>query len=391
MQTLRFGSYALDLRRCSLMRGQEQLGLRPKAFDVLRYLVENPGRVVSKDELMGAVWPGVFVTEDALVHCISDVRHALSDNTQQIIETVPRRGYLFAAEVLRNEAASRPLPADQRDQKVTFCRTKDGINLAMSCVGQGLPLVRTATWLNHLEYDWKNPIRSGLCHFLADRFQLVRYDGRGNGLSDRNVADISFATSEQDLETVIDALQLRQYALLGISQGAATAIAHVVRHPERVTKMVFHGAYALGRNKRASSKERETAQAYLTLMRHGWGDEHSAFLQALSSIYFPRGTADQIRDFAELQRVATSAENAIKLRAACDNIDVVDLLPKVTVPTLVLHSRYDNVVPYEEGRRIAASIPNARFVTLESENHVPLPGEPAWSDFVGNIEAFLAQ
>ena len=219
---------------------------------------------------------------------------------------------------------------------------------------------------------------------------MVRYDGRGSGLSDRDVPEISFATFEQDLDAVIDTLGLRRYALLGTSQGAAIAIAHAVRYPERVSKLVLHGGCALGRSKRGSAKDVETANAHLTLMRHGWGDQHSAFLRTYSLLYFPSASTEQIRLLADLQRMATSPENAVRLRIACDDVDVVDLLPRVRAPTLVLHSKHDNMVPFDEGRRIASGIPTAKFVSLESENHMPLPDEPAWATFIGEIEAFLS-
>jgi pimeloyl-ACP methyl ester carboxylesterase/DNA-binding winged helix-turn-helix (wHTH) protein len=385
---LRFGAYMMDLQRCSLHRGGQKLELRPKAFDVLRYLVENPGRVIPKDELIKAIWPGLFVTDDALVQCVKDIRQALAEDAHQIIKTVPRRGYLLSAEPERTpELASATAPLNQ---SVQFCVSEDGFRLAYACAGEGSPLVRAATWFNHLEYDWQVAHRGALFHFLAERFQLVRYDGRGTGLSDWGVGELSLETFEKDLEAIVDALTLRKYALLGTSQGAATSIAHAVRYPDRVSKMVLHGAYALGRNRRGSIKERESGQAYLTLMRHGWGDEHSAFLKSYALLFFPNASAEQIRSLAEMQRMATSAETAVRLRTACDEIDVLNLLPRVTVPTLVLHSRYDNIVPLEEGRRVAASIPRARFVCLESENHVPLPHEDAWPQFVGEIAAFLS-
>jgi len=383
---VRFDIYTLDLQRCSLRRGDDPVELRPKSFDVLRYLVEHSGRVIGKDELIKAVWPGVAVTDDALVQCVRDVRHALCDEGHRIIQTVPRRGYLFSLEP--SHAKHAPAHADQNIQ---FCRTKDGVKLAMASIGQGLPLVRPPTWFNHLEYDWHVQFRSALYHFLADRCRLIRYDGRGNGLSDRYVPEISFATFEHDLEAVVGALRLQRYALLGISQGAPIAIAHAVRYPERVSKLVLNGAFALGSNRRGSAKDHETAQAYLTLMRHGWGDEHSAFLRTFSMLYFPSASAEELKASAELQRMAMSGDTAVRLRMASADIDIVDLLPKVSTPTLVLHSRHDNAVPFEEGRRLASAIPNARFVALESENHVPMPDEPAWPTFIAEIEAFLRE
>jgi pimeloyl-ACP methyl ester carboxylesterase len=190
---------------------------------------------------------------------------------------------------------------------------------------------------------------------------------------------------------VIDACRLQRYALLGISQGAPIAIAHAVRYPERVSKLVLNGGFALGNNKRGSTKDHDTAQAHLALMRHGWGDEHSVYLRTFSMLYFPSASAEQLKAAAELQRMAMSGDAAVQLRLACADIDVVDLLPRVTAPTLILHSRHDNAVPFEEGRRLASGIPNARFVALESDNHVPMPDEPTWPTFTREIEDFLRE
>jgi pimeloyl-ACP methyl ester carboxylesterase len=231
-------------------------------------------------------------------------------------------------------------------------------------------------------------MRGPLWHFLADRFRLVRYDGRGLGLSDRDVAEISFATFERDLETVVDALDLRRYALLGVTQGVPTAIAHAVRHPERVSRMILLGGFARGRNKR-TEKDAILGKAFLDIMREGWGDENSALLGIFSSLYFPGASAEQLKWLARCQRACASVETAIRLRRVCDEVDVAGLLPKVSVPTLVLHSRHDNAIPFDEGRRIAGSIKNAKLVGLDSENHAPLAGEPAWTECLQAIESFL--
>ena len=386
-----FEGFSLDLQQCVLRRDGDEIDLRPKAFDVLRHLVVNAGRVVAKQELLDTLWPGLAVTDDALVQCVCDVREALSDRGHRIIRTVPRRGYLFAAEAAA-VGSSRPdgEPA-LAVQRIDECRAADGVRLAVAEVGRGLPLVRAPTWFNHLEHEWQVSFRGQLYQFLAERLRLIRYDGRGSGLSERYVPELSFDTLGRDLQAVVDTLQLSRYALLGISQGAPVAIAHAARHPERVAKIILNGAFALGRNKRGSAKDRETGQAYLTLMRHGWGDEHSAFLRSFCMLYFPGLSIAQIRALADLQRMAMSADAAIRMRMACDDIDVVDLLKQVSAPTLVLHSRYDNAVPFEEGQRLAAALPNARFVALESENHVPVPGEPAWPIFLAEIDSFLRE
>jgi pimeloyl-ACP methyl ester carboxylesterase len=210
-----------------------------------------------------------------------------------------------------------------------------------------------------------------------------------HSLSDRDVAEFSFDGFLRDFETVVEAVKADQLAVLGISQGAAVAVDYTAAHPERVTKLVLYGGYAQVRHKRGSPDEIDKARVFLSLMQHGWGDEHSAFMRAFSSLFIPNGTAEQNKWFANLQRMTTTAANGIRIHMAWHDIDVAELLPKIQVPTLVLHVRHDNVVPLEQGRLLAASIPNARLVTLESDNHVLLEGEPAWEKFIGEIEDFL--
>jgi pimeloyl-ACP methyl ester carboxylesterase len=258
-------------------------------------------------------------------------------------------------------------------------------------VGSGPTLVKVANWLSHVEYDWKSPIWSDFNHHLAERYRLIRYDARGNGLSDWAADDISFEAFVRDLATVIDAQKLDRVSLLGISQGAAVALAYAAQHPDRVDKLVLHGGYARGRNRRGSAADRDQAHLFLTLMRQGWGDEHSVFMKLFSAAYLPDGTPEQIRWYTDLQRVATTAENAMRIRHACDEVDIMDRLAEVRAPALVLHSRYDNVVPFDQGRLLAASLPNAHFVPLESHNHIILPKERAWQTFVEEIDSFLAE
>ena len=390
-----FGDMTLDGVRRELRSGSTTLAIEPQVFDLLEFLMKNRERVVSRDDLVAAVWNGRVVSDSAIDARINAARRAIGDDGEQQrwIRTITRKGFRFVGDVreeLASAKAEQTLKTGWRAQEITFCRTKDGVNLAVGCAGQGTPLVRPSFWMTHLEYDWENPVRGPLWHFLADRFRLVRYDGRGLGLSDRDVPDISFAAFERDLETVVDALKLQRYAVLGISQGAPTAIAHAARHPERVSRLILVGGYARGRYKRASEKETELGKAFLTIMREGWGDENSALFRIFSSMYLPGASPEQINWFANFQRASSSAETAIRLRRAVDDIDLTDLLPNVSAPSLVLHSRRDNVVPFDEGRRVAASIPNAKFVSLETENHIPIPSEPAWPTLLESIESFLS-
>ena len=219
---------------------------------------------------------------------------------------------------------------------------------------------------------------------------LIRYDERGNGLSDRDVGDISFEAFVTDLETVVDAAGFERFPLLGISQGCAVSIAYAVRHPDRVTRLVLYGGYARGSRRRGSSAAIEQADAMLTLMRHGWGQESPEFRQIFTSRFVPDATVEQAQWFNDLQRKTASPENAVRIRKVLDEIDVESLLPMITVPTVVLHCRDEAAVPFEEGRRMAAGIPGARLVALEGRNHLILEDEPAWPRFLEEVRAFLA-
>ncbi|WP_137128500.1 alpha/beta fold hydrolase [Roseomonas sp. HF4] len=382
--------YVLDEERRELHRAGRLIAVEPQVFDLLVLLLRSRGHVVSRDMMIEVVWGGRIVSESTLSSRINAARRAINDTgeTQHLIRTVARRGFLFVGDVAEQaEHTAVPLTRSVR-QDVTFRRSSDGVTLAIATAGEGPTLVRAGTWLTHVEKDWTSPIWSPFLQALAGRSRLVRYDSRGNGLSDRDVTDISFEALVRDLEAVTEGLG--RFALFGASQGAAVSVAFAAAHPDRVSRLILSGAYARGRNRRSQPVEREKAQALMTLMRQGWGDPRSAFMQAFSSVYLPGGTPEQIRWWTDLQRLTTSAEMAIRFREVFDEIDVTDLLPTLHLPTLVLHSRGDTVAPFDEGRRLAAAVPGARFVELDSDNHVVLEGEPAWSRMLDEIARFLA-
>lgn len=275
------------------------------------------------------------------------------------------------------------------EQQIHFCTTEDGVRIAYATVGEGPPLVKAANWLSHLEFDWRSPVWRHLLAEFARDHTLIRYDERGNGLSDWNVTDLSFEAWVKDLESVVEAAGVDRFPLLGISQGGAVAIAYAVRHPEKVSQLILYGAYARGWAAREQPEEIEQRQAQLTLVKLGWGKDNPAFRQLWTSLYAPDATPEQAQSFNDLQRVSTSPQNAVALLNVMGNIDVVDLLPQVKVPTLVLHSRDESGVPFEEGRLLASSIPGARFVPLDGRNHLLLEGAPAWGTFVKELRRFL--
>ena len=261
---------------------------------------------------------------------------------------------------------------------------------AYASVGDGPPLVKTANWMNHVQYDWES---SAFRHFfiaLARDFTLLRYDARGNGLSDWDVEDVSLDAWVSDLETVVNAAGLERFPLLAMSQGCAISVAFAVRHPRRVSHLVLYGGFARGAYRRAKTElELQKAKALATLIRAGWGEDSPAFRQLFSSLFMPGGTQEQLQKFAERQRKTTTAECAYRYFETTRNLYVSDLLGKVTVPTLVMHKRDDQVQPFEAGRELAAGISGARFVALPGQNHFPLEQDPETGRMLEEIRLFL--
>jgi serine/threonine protein kinase/type II secretory pathway predicted ATPase ExeA len=316
--------------------------------------------------------------------------------SRQTPGSVPSR-HIPATRSTPGTAEGRPSPPPglavrgrRAGQQIRFCTSPDGVRLAYATVGQGPPLVKAAHWLSHLEFDWNSPVWRHWLIGLSEQHTLIRYDQRGCGLSDWEAEDLSVDAFVQDLETLVDALGLERFPLLGISGGGAVAIAYAVRHPEKVSHLILYGAYSAGRNSRTYlPQEIEKAKTMLGLIKVGWGQDNPAFRQFFTTLFMPEATAEQASWFNDLQRVSTSPEMAYNLQISSYDRDVRDLLPRVTTPTLILHSREEAVVPFDEGRRLAAQIPQARFVPLESKNHILLEIEPAWPRFLDEVHQFL--
>ncbi|MCG7360790.1 alpha/beta fold hydrolase [Roseomonas sp. ACRSG] len=289
------------------------------------------------------------------------------------------------------ERLAPPHPAPAVRQQIRFCRTTDDVRIAYAVSGQGRPLLKPGTWLTHLEHDWRSPVWHHWMRELSAGRSLVRYDQRGNGLSDWDVEDLSFEACQRDLAAVVEATGVRRFPMLGISQGCASAIAYAAENPERVTRLVLYGGYARGWAMRGNTAEIAIRKALSTLMLHGWGANTPAFRQSFTSLFIPDANPDQVHWFNELQRVTTSPQNAIRLTDMFGSIQVEALLPRIRVPTLVMHCTDDAVVPFEEGRRLATGISGARFVALPGRNHILLEDEPAWPQFLAELIPFLAE
>jgi pimeloyl-ACP methyl ester carboxylesterase len=241
--------------------------------------------------------------------------------------------------------------------------------------------------LNHLEYDWESPIWRHVFRGLSRRHTLVRYDPRGTGMSDWDVDTLSLDAWVTDLETVVDAVGVERFPLLGISQGGAVAIAYAVRRPERVSHLILYGAFALGGKKR-SPAEKEMREAMGTLMRLGWGADNPSFRQMFTARFVPGATHEQADFFNELQLKTTSPECAARYFDAVNDFDIANLLSKVKAPTLVMHVRDDVMVPIDAGRQLAAGIPGAHFIAFPGRNHLFLEHEPASDRFFEEIALF---
>jgi pimeloyl-ACP methyl ester carboxylesterase/DNA-binding CsgD family transcriptional regulator len=275
-------------------------------------------------------------------------------------------------------------------QDVRFCRAPDGTRIAYARHGSGPPLVLAACWLSHLQFDWQSPVWRHFLEALGGFATVIRYDERGHGLSDWDVEDFSLEARISDLEAVVDAAGLARFALMAMAQGGPMSINYTARHPERVSRLLFYDSYAAALRD-PTPEELELNATFEQMVKVGWARPDSAFRRVFTSLMIPEATEEQMRWLDELQRVAVSAENAVAARLERKKADAIDLLPLIVIPTLVLHSRGDQMNDFAEGRFLASNITGARLVPLESSNHILLADEPAWPVFIAEVESFLLE
>jgi pimeloyl-ACP methyl ester carboxylesterase len=313
--------------------------------------------------------------------------YSTDGTTDRIVFELPKGSYRPTVEIKVDRSAALRSAAPK--QELRFCSTADGTTIAYATSGSGYPLVKAANWLSHLEYDYQSPVWRHWWTGLSERFRLIRYDERGCGLSDWDVADISLDAWVQDLEEVADTAAPKRFALLGMSQGVPVAVQYAAKHPDRVTHLILYGGPLQGLATLGDNAAEERGELLRQLLKMGWAEPAHAFRQVFASLFVPEGTDEQFHWFTDLQRVSTSAENAVRFWDVCSEMDATDAARQVRAPTLVLHAERDAVIPFAEARKCAARIPGARLVPLPSNNHVILEHEPAWQQFVDEVSEFV--
>ncbi len=404
-----FGS-AVEAVRCAISWQEEIASRNAEQADDRKLMFRigiNVGDVMTRDDDLFGDGVNVAARLEGLAQpggvCISgsvfeQVKHKLSlgfedlgpQKVKNITEPVSAYGLVPGSVSVAAAAKTPSASKTPADQSIHFCTASDGVQIAYATVGSGPPLVKAPNWMNHLEYDWESPIWRHLVGDLSEDYTLVRFDQRGNGLSDWDVPEFTFDVMVDDLAMVIDAAGLERVSLLGISQGCSFSIAYAVRYPERVRKLVLYGGFARGRNRRGKAGQ-QSYELSRQMILTGWGQYNPAFRQFFTSLFIPGATKEQEDWFNELQQMTTSPENAALLLDVFANVDVTEMLSKISVPTLVLHCRDDGIVPFEEGRRMAAGIPGSKFVSMDGQNHLMLEHEPAWPRFLEETRAFLSE
>lgn len=274
-----------------------------------------------------------------------------------------------------------------QSQEIRFSRGVGGVRLAYASHGYGPPLLVVSCWLSHLQHDWQSPVWRHFLDDLGTISTLIRYDERGFGLSDWGVTDFSLEARVNDLAAIIGALGLERLSLLGMSGGSPVAMAYAATHPERVDRLILYGASSIGSR---SATPSEPELAFRAMIRAGWAQKDPLFRRVFTRIFIPDATEEQMGWFDELQRMSTSTENAVESRLARQTVNVTSLLTGITAPTLVLHALGDRATSFDDAREVAARIPNARLVPLESRNHILLADEPAWQVFMEEVRGFIS-
>ena len=340
--------------------------------------------------LEGLARPGSFCISDIVHQAVADrMEIPFRDMGSQRVKNISRpiRVWQWSP-----EAPLRTIEPGEAalQQRVQFATAKDGVQIAWASIGEGAPVLKAPNWMNHLEYEWRSPIWHPLFAGLGKICRFVRFDQRGNGLSDWDVETISPEAMASDMSTIVAAAGLQRFALLGISQGCSFSIRYAAAHPDEVSCLILLGGFVRGRLRRNKPEQQHLYEIGTMMIRDGWGSSNPVFRHFFTSTFIPDAPLELAAGFDELQRIATSPEAAMRLWKMNSEVDVTEFAKRITVPTLILHCSGDRVAPIEEGRRMARCIPDATFVELPGSNHVLLEGTPAFDQFLKECSNFLA-
>ncbi|MCV2868684.1 alpha/beta hydrolase [Defluviimonas sp. WL0002] len=386
----RFADCVLDDARLTLMRDGAPVAVEPKVFDLIHLLVRNAGDLVTRDQMIEEVWQGRIISESAISACIAAARRALGDDgkTQAVIRTVARRGLMLVADV---SAPSLEAPANEPSsaivQRVRYIKGTEGESIAYAVNGNGPPLLRVDAPAWDIETEWNSRYWRDATQALAQSYRLARFTRRDFKKAGTGAPCIDHDAMAEEIGLVADAVGFDRFALFSQSGGVHAALRFAVRHPTRVSRLVIAGGYVEGRSRRSGTDV--SSDAFRRLITEGWRAEADGIGAAFMLAYLPEGPLDAIMAAARNFQGSVSKETELALRDAINTVDNTALLPLVRCPTLIVHARHDAVHPLSEARKMAAAIPDAELVVLETANHLPLPGNPAWDVFLATFHDFM--
>ena len=366
--------------------------LRPQTSDVLRLLVENEGRIISKNEIIEAVWGTLAVTDDSIYQCISEIRQAIGSTDEMRIRTAARRGYAFEQiSVQTNSGTSEERLTITDPEPINFINSADGTRIAWTASGSGIPILKAPNWITHLGAERRNKLYGPFFEQLGHTARIVRYDQRGNGMSSWFVPPLSMEAMCADILAVADAAKLDTFHLLGFSQGVAFAIAFAAEYPDRVRSIIGRGGYALGDLAGGNERNRQNYEAGVKLIELGWESEDPTFRRHFTSRIAPDATPEMAREFDNLQRLSVPKENLHDFMDFDAQIDVTREAKSVKCPVLLMHSRGDLMVPFPDGKHLASILPNCNFLPISGDNHTLIPGTAGFTECMEAIGSFLQQ
>ena len=387
-----FADCTLDDARLTLTRGGSPVAVEPKVFDLIHLLVRNAGDLVTRDRMVEEVWDGRVVSESAISACIAGARKAVGDTgkAQAIIRTVARRGLMLVAEVEGDAIAPAAAPSSATGaaaQRIRYCSSEDGSAIAYAVSGEGSPALRFGPpSLHDLELEWAYGLHRSWISSMALHTRYLRFDNVGSGQSERVLRDLDFEIEARDAAAVVDAAGFDRFAAVSYSGGCIPALTFAALYPERLERLAIVGGYVEGRSRRSADASPDALRA---MIAEGWARPESAFASGFATAYFPEGPLEERREVQNMTQAACPLEMMLRSRDAVNNATVAHLLDQVRCPVLILHARDDSVHPLSQAQKLAAGIPGAELVVLETANHVPLHGSPCWESYNRTLAEFL--